>query len=65
MPEAEHLKGAVRAIKEGDSFREMLKSLMGMSDEELRKAYLEREIEPPNSSEDWRPNEKRFLREQV
>jgi hypothetical protein len=36
-----------------------------MNDEELRKEYLEREIEPTNSGEDWRPSEKQFLREQV
>jgi len=41
----------------------MLKSLMEMNEEELRKAYLEREMEPETAAEDWRPSEKRFLLE--
>ena len=63
QPEAEHLKRAVQVIKKGNSFDEILKSLMEMNEEELRKVYLEREIEPTTATEDWMPSERRFLLE--
>ena len=58
-------KTNLKVIKEENGFHEILKSLMEMNGEELRKEYLEREIEPQNSSEDWRPSAKRFLHEQA
>ena len=63
LPEAEHLKAAVQVVTKEKRYDRMLKSLMQMSEEELRQAYLEREIEPVTSGEDWRPGEKRFLLE--
>jgi formate hydrogenlyase subunit 6/NADH:ubiquinone oxidoreductase subunit I len=63
MPKAEHLKRAVQVIKKEGSYDKMLRSLMEMNEEELRKAYQEREIEPTMATEDWRPSEKRFLLE--
>ncbi|MFC1859979.1 4Fe-4S dicluster domain-containing protein [Chloroflexota bacterium] len=63
LPKAEHLKEAVQAITKGKSYDKMLKALMKMNDEELRKAYLEREVEPTTTDEGWRPGEKRFLLE--
>jgi formate hydrogenlyase subunit 6/NADH:ubiquinone oxidoreductase subunit I len=63
MPKAEHLKRAVQVIKKEGSYDKMLRSLMEMNKEELRKAYQEREIEPTMATEDWRPGEKRFLLE--
>ena len=63
MPKAEHLKRAVQVIKKEGSYDKMLRSLMEMNEEELRKAYQEREIEPTMATEDWRPGEKRFLLE--
>ncbi len=62
-PKAEHLKGAVQVITKEKRYDKMLKSLMQMNEEELRKAYLEREMEPVTAAEDWRPSEKRFLLE--
>lgn len=53
-PRAEHLNEAVIAIKEG-KYEECLNSLVNMSDEELRKQYQEREMEPEMAGEDWVP----------
>jgi hypothetical protein len=39
----------------------MLKELMAMSIDELKKAYTEREIEPETAGDDWRPKDSRFL----
>ena len=39
----------------------MLKDLMGMSTEELKKIYVEREIEPETAGDDWKPKDNRFL----
>jgi heterodisulfide reductase subunit C len=61
LAKAKHLQTAVQEITKGNYYDEMLKSLMSTNEEELRKAYLEREIEPTTSNEDWRPTEKRFL----
>ena len=63
LPRAEHLKAAVQAITKKNRYDKMLKSLMEMNEEELREAYLEREMEPETAAEDWRPSEKRFLLE--
>jgi len=61
LPKAEHLKQAVQVITKENKYDKMLKALMEMNEEELRKAYLEREMEPTTAAEDWRPSEKRFL----
>ena len=61
MPKAEHLKRAVQVIKREGSYDKMLRSLIEMNKEELRKAYQDREIEPTMATEDWRPGEKRFI----
>ncbi|MFC1956690.1 4Fe-4S dicluster domain-containing protein [Chloroflexota bacterium] len=63
LPEAEHLKAAVQVVTRENRYDQMLKSLMQMSEAELKQAYLEREIEPVTSGEDWRPSQKRFLLE--
>ncbi|MFC1938569.1 4Fe-4S dicluster domain-containing protein [Chloroflexota bacterium] len=63
LPKAEHLKAAVQVVTKEKRYDKMLKSLMQMGEEELRQAYLEREIEPLAAGEDWRPSEKRFLLE--
>jgi formate hydrogenlyase subunit 6/NADH:ubiquinone oxidoreductase subunit I len=63
LQRAEHLKTAARVVTKEKSYDEMLKPLMQMSEEELRQAYLEREIEPVIAGEDWRPSQKRFLLE--
>lgn len=53
-PRAKHLNEAVIAVKEG-KYEKRLNSLVNMSDEELRKRYQEREMEPAMAGEDWVP----------
>jgi len=53
-PKAEHLNEAVMAIKEG-KYQEYLHNLIDIGDEELRKRYQEREMEPEMAGEDWVP----------
>ena len=62
-PKAEHLRRAVQIINEKKAYDEVLKSLIQMGEEELRKAYQEREMEPEIAPEDWRPSENKFLLE--
>jgi len=59
-PKAKHNAEAVQAIKEG-KFDPMLKELMAMGKDELKKIYVEREIEPETAGNDWTPKEGRFL----
>lgn len=54
VPRAEHLNEAVTAIKEG-KYEEYLHNLINIGDEELRKRYQEREMEPEMAGEDWVP----------
>ena len=35
---------------------DMLGKLLGMDDEQLKKAYTERDMEPPMADESWRPS---------
>jgi hypothetical protein len=60
VPEASHLKEAAEAIKSG-KYEEALKELMSVDDEGLRKLYDEREMEPWEAGEDWKPKDKRYL----
>ena len=59
VPQAEHLKPRVAAINDG-KFVEVLKDLVGDSEDTLRELYVTREMEPQDSS-DWQPEEKQFL----
>lgn len=59
-PQAEHLRKSVEAIKSG-RYEEPLKGLMNTDDKELRKLYREREMEPLETGEDWKPKDKRYL----
>ncbi|MEA1922044.1 MAG: 4Fe-4S dicluster domain-containing protein [Pseudomonadota bacterium] len=59
VPQAEHLKPRVAAINE-DKFVDVLKELVGSSEDSLRELYVAREMEPQDSS-DWQPEEKQFL----
>ena len=59
-PRAEHLARAVAAVSEG-RYEEWLKLLMAADEEDLRKRYQEREMEPPMSDEDWVPADKEYL----
>ena len=60
VPKAEHLAAAVKAVEEG-KFEAMLAELMSMTEEEIQKAYSEREIESELGEEYWRPGDTRFL----
>jgi Fe-S oxidoreductase len=57
---ADHLSEAVEAVSEG-KYNKMLQELMGMSIEDLKILYQEREIEPEITGEDWQPAEKNYL----
>ena len=59
-PQAGHLREAVEAIKSG-RYEQPLKELMNEDDKGLRKLYREREMEPLQSGEDWRPKDTRYL----
>ena len=56
IPRAEHLKEAVKAVN-GGRYEECLSTIMKMGEEELRKVYQEREMEPVMAGEDWVPND--------
>ena len=60
-PKSKHLEEAARLIKEEKKYDQMLREVMGLSTEELKKIYTERELEPETAGEDWRPQEARFL----
>jgi len=59
-PGAEHLARAVAANAE-DRYAADLDTLMAMYEEELRRTYVEREIEPPMAGEDWTPEDPSHL----
>ena len=59
VPQAEHLKPRVAAVKDG-KFEGVLKELIGSNEDSLRELYVAREMEPQDSS-DWQPEEKQFL----
>ena len=42
----------------------MLDQLMNMSLEDLKKEYVEREIEPETAGDDWKPKEAKWLLEE-
>ncbi len=55
-PRAEHLLKMLEAIGEG-KYDDLLGRLKGMSLQELRKLYQEREMEPVGAGEDWLPKD--------
>jgi Na+-translocating ferredoxin:NAD+ oxidoreductase RnfC subunit len=55
-PRAQHLQEAVDKINAG-AYKQGLEKLKGMSEDELKKAYNEREMEPAMAGEDWRPQD--------
>lgn len=59
-PKAKHNEEAVKTIKE-KKFEPLMRKVMAMSVEELKKAYTEREMEPETAGEDWRPKDRTFL----
>ena len=59
-PRAEHLAGMTEAIADG-RYEEFLDRLQGMSEDELKELYREREIEPVTAGENWTPEDKAYL----
>lgn len=59
-PRAEHLAEAATTTSDG-KYDTHLKALMEMGEEELRRLYQEREIEPEIAAEDWAPNDTEYL----
>ena len=61
LPQAKHNAEAARIVKVDRKFDPMLKQLMSMSKEELKKVYTSREIEPETAGDDWKPRDSQFL----
>lgn len=59
-PRAEHLSRMVKAVKEG-RYDHMLERLKQVSEDELKKLYQERELEPVGAGEEWTPKDRRYL----
>ncbi len=59
-PRAEHLKEATETIASG-KYNDSLKELMLADEKELKKRYQEREMEPQETGEEWKPEDTRFL----
>ena len=59
-PKAQHNAEAAQAVREG-KFDPMLKELMAMDTDELKKVYTEREIEPETAGDDWVPTDTKWL----
>ncbi|MCL0088123.1 4Fe-4S ferredoxin, partial [Dehalococcoidia bacterium] len=59
-PRSRHLAEVDESIKSG-RYEEPLRKLAGMAENELRKLYHEREIEPWEEGDDWRPEETGYL----
>ena len=60
VPKADHLREAAEAIKSG-KYEEALRELMSVEEVGLRTLYDEREMEPWEAGDDWKPKDKRYL----
>jgi formate hydrogenlyase subunit 6/NADH:ubiquinone oxidoreductase subunit I len=60
VPRAQHLIEMTGAIDAG-RYEDSLKKLKSMSEDELKKIYQEREVEPVRTGEDWTPEDKTYL----
>ena len=63
-PKAKHNAEAVQAVEADKKFDSMLKELMAMSIDDLKKVYTERQIEPETAGDDWKPDETQWLLEE-
>jgi heterodisulfide reductase subunit C len=59
-PRAKHLKEAVRNVETG-KFKKDLQTLKKMKEEDLKKIYNEREVEPDMAEEFWEPGDVKYL----
>ena len=62
-PRAKHLATTVRVVKEEGQYEDIVQKLMKTDEQELRKLYTDRELEPELADEDWRPQSKDYLME--
>lgn len=62
-PRAEHLATTARVVKREGQYEAILQKLMNMDEQELRRLYVEREIEPELAGEEWRPENRDYLME--
>lgn len=60
LPKSEHTGVMVKQIEEG-RYQSMLEDLMKTDEDQLKKLYNEREIEPEEVGEDWIPRETQYL----
>lgn len=60
IPKAEHLAEMIKAVNEG-KYDPFLDELKQAKEDELKKLYQEREIEPMTSGDDWKPKDTRYL----
>jgi len=59
-PRAQHLEEMTETIA-SDKYEDSLKELMSADEKELKKLYQEREMEPQETGEEWKPKDTRFL----
>ena len=59
-PKSRHLAEQTQRLHEG-YFDGMLDEVMGLEEEELKKRYVEREMEPQEDDPDWLPKDKTHL----
>ena len=62
-PKAQHNAEAAKAVIDG-KFDPMLDQLVNMNFEDLKKVYVEREIEPETAGDDWKPQDTKWLLEE-
>ncbi|MFC1847959.1 4Fe-4S dicluster domain-containing protein [Chloroflexota bacterium] len=60
-PQAKHNAEAAQAVKVERKYDPMLRELMGMGTDDLKKVYTEREIEPETAGDEWKPKDSRYL----
>jgi formate hydrogenlyase subunit 6/NADH:ubiquinone oxidoreductase subunit I len=60
VPRAEHLAEMVKAVNEG-RYDRFLDELKQADEEELKKLYKEREVEPMAAGDDWEPKDTTYL----
>ncbi len=60
LPRAEHLAEMVKAVSEG-RYDRCVDELKQVGEDELKKRYKEREVEPMTAGEDWKPKDTKYL----
>jgi heterodisulfide reductase subunit C len=60
LPKSEHTDAMVKRIEEG-TYESMVGGLMKADEDQLKKLYNEREIEPEGAGEDWTPEDTQYL----